>query len=96
MRFQVSRQFFRWPCGAGFQLGEYLLDRIEIWAVGRQEERLGASAARGLDAMLQSKGADPATSNSRCAANTPRLHEIYRVRMYERSSVPSSGCRGLQ
>ncbi len=60
MRFQVSRQFFRWPCGAGSQLGEYLLDWIETWAVGRQEERLGASAAHGLDAMLRSKGDDPA------------------------------------
>jgi len=32
----------------GLELGKDLLDRIEVWAVGRQEEQLGAGSANSL------------------------------------------------
>ncbi|MEH2512501.1 hypothetical protein V1291_003855 [Nitrobacteraceae bacterium AZCC 1564] len=31
-----------------FEFGEDLLDRIEIWAVGRQEEQMGSGGADGI------------------------------------------------
>jgi hypothetical protein len=36
----------------GFERGEDLLDRVEVWRVGRQEAELGAGALDGLASRL--------------------------------------------
>jgi len=48
MRFHVSSTVrFGGFAQQGLEFGKDLLDRIEVWAVGRQEEELGAGGANG-------------------------------------------------
>jgi hypothetical protein len=57
-----------------FELGEELLDRVEVWAVGRQEEQLGAGRANDTSYRLALVAAEVVDDDDVAGAQRGRQH----------------------